>query len=280
MMKIKLMTPVWAILLTLGLGAAEVLGAVAGVGFVNVSGIATNGGQTITIELKNAAGAVVGDAEYTTQAGDSDQHIADALKNDFVPTPGFGAKRVKDKADGTEVIRFKRKKNGGQDFEITITVVPGPSEITINEKGTYSAVRSCTVVPPNTGYGAGTAVVDVVGQGTEWMTGTFAVTALHFADDITVNSFQILSDTMINADISWSPGSALPGGVHVDVIGDYLDDLGMPLTDIVHDVSSDPFVLLASAIPTVSEWGLIVMTLLVLTAGTIILGRRHRPATA
>ena len=33
-------------------------------------------------------------------------------------------------------------------------------------------------------------------------------------------------------------------------------------------------------IPTVSDWGLIVMTLLALTAGTIILGRRRRPAAA
>jgi hypothetical protein len=35
-----------------------------------------------------------------------------------------------------------------------------------------------------------------------------------------------------------------------------------------------------AAIPTVSEWGLIVMTLLVLTAGTVLLGRRRRPAAA
>jgi len=31
-------------------------------------------------------------------------------------------------------------------------------------------------------------------------------------------------------------------------------------------------------VPTVSEWGLIVMTVLVLTAGTIVLGRRRRAA--
>ncbi len=33
-------------------------------------------------------------------------------------------------------------------------------------------------------------------------------------------------------------------------------------------------------VPTVSEWGLIVMTLLLLTAGTIVFGRRRRPAVA
>ncbi len=36
----------------------------------------------------------------------------------------------------------------------------------------------------------------------------------------------------------------------------------------------------ASEIPTVSEWGLIVMTLLALTAGTIVFGRRRKPAAA
>ena len=33
-------------------------------------------------------------------------------------------------------------------------------------------------------------------------------------------------------------------------------------------------------IPTVSEWGLMVMTLLILTAGTIVIGRQRRPAGA
>ena len=35
-----------------------------------------------------------------------------------------------------------------------------------------------------------------------------------------------------------------------------------------------------SPIPTVSEWGLIIMTLLALTAGTIVFARRRRPAVA
>ena len=34
----------------------------------------------------------------------------------------------------------------------------------------------------------------------------------------------------------------------------------------------------SGAIPTASEWGLIVMTLLLLTAGTILVGRRRRAA--
>ena len=45
---------------------------------------------------------------------------------------------------------------------------------------------------------------------------------------------------------------------------------------------SDPEVMevCAAQIPTVSEWGLIVITLLGLTAGTVIFGRRRRPAAA
>ena len=36
----------------------------------------------------------------------------------------------------------------------------------------------------------------------------------------------------------------------------------------------------SAEIPTVSEWGLIIMTLLALTAGTIVFGRRRKPALA
>ena len=39
-------------------------------------------------------------------------------------------------------------------------------------------------------------------------------------------------------------------------------------------------VMTANCIPTISEWGLIVMTVLCLTAGTIMYGRRRRPAAA
>ncbi len=36
----------------------------------------------------------------------------------------------------------------------------------------------------------------------------------------------------------------------------------------------------SDAVPTVSEWGLIIMALLSLTAGTIVFARRRRPAAA
>ncbi|MFH1109944.1 MAG: hypothetical protein V1790_12235 [Planctomycetota bacterium] len=42
---------------------------------------------------------------------------------------------------------------------------------------------------------------------------------------------------------------------------------------------SEPFIITLGGIPVVSEWGLLVMTLLVLTAGTIVIRRskRERP---
>jgi len=43
---------------------------------------------------------------------------------------------------------------------------------------------------------------------------------------------------------------------------------------------ADALALLASIVPTVSEWGLIVMALVVLTAGTVVLGRRRRATAA
>jgi len=36
----------------------------------------------------------------------------------------------------------------------------------------------------------------------------------------------------------------------------------------------------ANPVPTITEWGLISMTLLLLTAGAVVIGRRRRPATA
>lgn len=44
--------------------------------------------------------------------------------------------------------------------------------------------------------------------------------------------------------------------------------------------SEPPLENFPGGIPTVSEWGLIVMTVLVLTAGTVAFGRRRRPAAA
>ena len=63
----------------------------------------------------------------------------------------------------------------------------------------------------------------------------------------------------------FKPGVTWTG---VDTDGDGTDDVCEDLLSL-----SDGF-------PAVSQWGLIVMTLLVLTAGTVILARRRRPAAA
>ena len=48
-------------------------------------------------------------------------------------------------------------------------------------------------------------------------------------------------------------------------------------TILYHDDGS--YVIL-DEVPTVSEWGLIVMVLLLLVAGTVVFARRHRPVVA
>jgi cysteine-rich repeat protein len=45
------------------------------------------------------------------------------------------------------------------------------------------------------------------------------------------------------------------------------------------DCTGEPSVCMPSGIPTVSEWGMVVMTLLVLTAGTLVLAGRRRLTT-
>lgn len=66
-----------------------------------------------------------------------------------------------------------------------------------------------------------------------------------------------------------------------NVIGtDLADGNGVPTGAHQYILSAGTITHSTSPIPTVSEWGLIIMTLLFLTAGTIVLGRQHRPAAA
>jgi hypothetical protein len=56
------------------------------------------------------------------------------------------------------------------------------------------------------------------------------------------------------------------------VILNYADDLGYATGTVAIDVRGHP---VATDVPTVSEWGVAVMTLLLLTAGTIVYTKRH-----
>ncbi len=77
-----------------------------------------------------------------------------------------------------------------------------------------------------------------------------------------------------------TPRAGEPGeiGYNPGLVGDTgVDPCGDPPNEVVTGVPETPP---PPLVPTVSEWGLIVLTLLGMTAGTILLARRHRPAAA
>ncbi|NOX57703.1 MAG: IPTL-CTERM sorting domain-containing protein [Planctomycetes bacterium] len=64
-----------------------------------------------------------------------------------------------------------------------------------------------------------------------------------------------------------------------NVIGtDEADSNGFPTG--AHQIVLPAGPIMSAPVPTVSEWGLIIMTLLLLTGGTIVLGRRRTPVAA
>ena len=107
--------------------------------------------------------------------------------------------------------------------------------------------------------------------------GGHAVLCVGYNDDDSENSYWI----MVN---SWgTAGGKRPNGIfRVDMDVDYscsytdlaAENNGYALYWQVLDIEFE------SAIPTVSEWGLIIMTVLFLTAGTIVFGRRRWRAAA
>jgi hypothetical protein len=109
------------------------------------------------------------------------------------------------------------------------------------------------------------------GQNTSWMTDF--VTSIDCGIGCEVEEFAVLSDNHIVALINVSPDGPT-GSEHVWVIGDYIDVDGKVITDVVLTSSIEPLVITdAAPVPTVSEWGLIILFLLLLTAGTIVIRR-------
>ena len=102
--------------------------------------------------------------------------------------------------------------------------------------------------------------------------GAHSVLCVGYNDDDPDNSYWI----MVN---SWGTTLNRPNGIfRVDMDMDY----SCSFTDLVAENEEFAFywkaldVEFGASIPTVSEWGLIVMTLLLLTAGTVVLGRRRK----
>lgn len=245
------------------------------VGYVNVSGTVPDpgGGNRITIELKNRNNAVVGSTSYTTEDGDTEEMVAAELTKNF-KSVGFTANHIKDKKDGTEVIEFKRNRNGGQRFNITVT--NREVAITVKDKDSADVNVSCDIVPDTLDHGGGgIATVELLGEGTAWTTD--GVTGLDMGDGINVVSFEVVSSTLITATIEWD-ASAPTGPEHVDVLGNDSADDGTPLFNVVLNVTDQPLILRGAPIPTLPEWGLIAMSLLLASGGTVLIARRTSPA--
>jgi hypothetical protein len=278
-----------AILLALLPAVSASADGVRAVGYVDIQEGTTDQGRVITIELRTAGGGTVASTSYTTFDGDTDEDVAAALVAAFNGFPDHTAKRAKDKASGTEVIYFRKERNG-EEFEVV--VVTNQSQLTIEVATDYSRlpvlVRSMRLEPSTLDPGPGIAMIELIGTNTRWLDGPPEdVTGLDFGNDILVQNFDILSNTRIVAQIMWSPPGVLQGGgVHVDVEGHHqedggtLDGPGGVLNGVTHDVSTSPlnFRFPARA-PAISTPGLVVLALLLGAGGIWLLRRRGAAAS-
>lgn len=223
----------------------------ANAGYVNVSGT-SDGGRVITIELRTTAARLMGQrgstllaqTTYTTQANDTEETIADELVDNFSQA-GYKAKRVKDKANGEEVIYFKRETNGKQ---FVVNVVEDDPDVDVTVKGTYSGAaaprlgnpgRSCSVTPDRIDFGSGSAQLQLHGEGTTWLTD---ITGVEVRDLVNVISTNVINDSLIVIDITY--GSNITSDpIHVDVFGTAFDDDSILENDIVHDVTVNPLII-------------------------------------
>jgi hypothetical protein len=184
-------------------------------GYVNVSGtVAQPGGNAISVELKNANGFTVGSSSYTTSAGDTEQKVSDSLKSNFSGV-GLGAKKIKDKSDGTEVIKFYRKRNGGQDFNIDI--VSNEGSITVDTKSFSGLAGTTSMDNSDIDISLGQAELTIFGEG--FTNPQFEITGVDFGDNINVTGYSIFDDSTFFVNIVWDPSQVALGSEPVFVEG-------------------------------------------------------------
>ncbi len=242
--------------------------------FINISGTATGPG-TITVQLKEAGGKVIGSYAYTAAAGEDFEDIADGLKG-RPAIPGYKHRRSSNKTEGgirKSVFKVKAERRGGGDFTVNLTeTIPG---ITAEEKDTASAVRTTVFSDASLPTGT-TQPIDLIGEGTTWLSDD--ITALDFGEGVEVDSFVVISDTLMLAELTVLPDSPT-GPESVDVLGNYLADNGQVEPDTSLDSSLEPFVVTGPSVPAVSRTGVIVLVLLLAVGAAILIRRRAMPAT-
>ena len=204
-------------------------------GVVNVSGTVPNpgGGSVITINLVNGAGTNVGTTSYTTVAGNSEDRVANRLRSNFTGA-GFRAKRLDDKSDGTEVIEFFRKRNGGQ--PATISVTNGEGSITVTQKAT-SALASANFDNDSIDLSFGFAELLIFSKG--FLKSLLDIVSVSFGDNIFTNNFQILDDSTMAVQISWDPSLVSLGPEAVFIDGFDLGDAENPFNPVTLWVVDD-----------------------------------------
>lgn len=138
-------------------------------------------------------------------------------------------------------------------WQYTITVPAGmtPNDFHVLFSGTGGTIANVTVVPAGVVTIPGGNMINVV-----WAANLAAGTV------VTI-TFSTEHPTIAVVGASWTKDGV---------------DIGNPIPP--GDEDSFEEIEEPAPIPTVSQWGLIVMTLLLLTGGTILLGRRRRLAAA
>lgn len=238
--------------------------------YINISGTATGAG-TVTVQLKEQGGDVIGSYSWTAAAGDDFEDAAKGLRNSG-NIPGYTDNTSNNKTEGgvRKSVFYVKTKRGGVAFTANITEnIPG---ISVDDpKDSANALRLVSMSQDELAPGFD-GPFDLFGKGTTWMTDD--ITDVDLGEGISVSDVQILSDFEITLHATVAESSPL-GPEYVDVIGNSFWDDGEPMLDMVLDTSMDPLFVLGEVIPTVSEWGLIVLALLLLTAGTIVFFRKR-----
>lgn len=217
-----------ALIAVAGSGAVSQAASETSLGVVNVSGTVPNpgGGNAITINLVNGSGTNVGTTTYTTAAGNSEDRVANRLKSGFSGA-GFRAKRIKDKSDGTEVIEFFRKRNGGQ--PATIAIANAEGSLTVTQKAT-SALAAASFDNNSADLGLGFAEVQIFSEG--FLEPLIAIDSVSFGDNIVTNGFQILNDNTMAVQLSWDPSLVSLGSEAVFIEGFDFGDSENPVNPV------------------------------------------------
>ncbi len=133
-------------------------------------------------------------------------------------------------------------------YTITVPASLGPNDLHVTFSGTGGTIANVAVVPPGVVTVPGGNTVNVV-WGANLVPGT-----------VVTITFSTQHPAIFVVGGSWTKNG---------------EDIGVPIAAGDEDSFEETAM---AAVPAMSEWGLIVFTLLLLAVGTVLLGRRRRAA--